>query len=73
MAEKPILRSKVLNATTQLIELYENKKGSKELNPLLNILRDVKASLLSKTGAFVSPKIAKKVSDLRNQLSKLPD
>lgn len=73
MADKQVLRSKVLNETTRLLTLYEEKKGSKELNPLLALLRDFKQDLLKKKGVFVSPKVEKKISDLRSQLAKIPD
>lgn len=73
MEKQPVLKSKVLNEASRLIELYEKEKGSKELNPLLNLLRDIKASLLKKNGTFVSPKEEKRIADIRAKLAQMSE
>jgi hypothetical protein len=73
MSGKRVLRSKVLNEASRLIEQYEKQKGSKELNPLLESLRDFKKGLLKEKGTFISPKIEKEIIKLRGQLKELTD
>lgn len=73
MGKQPVLRSKVLNEATRLIELYGKEKGGKELNPLLSLLRNIKENLLKKNGTFVSPKEEKKIADIRAELARITE
>ncbi|MCF7831449.1 MAG: hypothetical protein K9M36_01000 [Candidatus Pacebacteria bacterium] len=73
MADKQVLRSKILTQVVDLIKKLEKEKGNDKINELLRILRSSHQNLLKKTGNFVSPKIDKQVQNYRTEVNRIVD
>ncbi len=73
MADKPVLRSKVLTQVADLIKKLEKQKGNDKINELLRNLRSSHQDLLIKPGSFVSPKIDQKIQNYRTEVNRIID